>query len=173
MLDLGVDMDLITWIGAAVGCALVVLLAVVILGRRVDQLGELLLDLRQLQKYTQQIEQDQARVVGALSEVAGALPELRSLKAQLEDMRHQHSDLSIRMEVMSRALSELRSSTGALDEIRRGQNDTVRAVGSMASLVQRWCLGVNSAAAEVERSASGSGKVVSIDASSPGRGVGS
>jgi chromosome segregation ATPase len=161
-------MDLMTWVGVAGGCALVVLLAVVILGRRVDQLGEQLMDLRQLQKYTQQIEQDQARVVAALSDVAAALPDLRALKAQLEDVRRQHADLSTRMEAMARALGELRASAGSIEEIRRGQSEATRALGSMANLVHHWCVGVNSAAVELERSIANAGKVVSIDASSPG-----
>lgn len=161
-------MDLMTWVGVAAGCALVVLLAVVILGRRVDQLGEQLMDLRQLQKYTQQIEQDQARVVAALSDVAAALPDLRALKGQLDDVRRQHADLSTRMEAMARALGELRASAGSIEEIRRGQSEATRAVSSMANLVQRWCAGLNSAAVELERNVANTGKVVSIDASSPG-----
>jgi septal ring factor EnvC (AmiA/AmiB activator) len=161
-------MDLMTWVGTAAGCALVVLLAVVILGRRVDQLGEQLMDLRQLQKYTQQIEQDQARVVAVMTDVAAALPDLRSLKAQLDEVKRQHAELSVRLEAMARALGELRASAGSIEEIRRGQTEATRAVSSMANLVQRWCLGLNTAAVELERSTANTGKVVSIDASSPG-----
>ena len=192
-------MDLITWVGAAVGCALVVLLAVVMLGRRVDQLGEQLMDLRQLQKYTQQIEQDQARAVAALGAVAEALPDLRSLKGQLEeikrqhaeltarmeavtrgfvelrttagsleDVKRQHAELAVRVEAVVRSLGELRATAGSLDEVRRGQAESMKVLGHMANVIQRWCLGLNIAAAELERSAGSAAPVVSIESSAPG-----
>ena len=189
------DMDLMTWVGAAVACTFVILLAVVILGGRIDKVSEQLIDLRLLQINMQPVDNDQGRVLSALASLAEALPDLRSLKKEIEEVKRQHADLSARMEAVAQAhgellaiagaLEEIRSSwselsarmqvaaqtngelhtvAGALEEIRTSQSESMKAVGGMANLIRQWCYGLNTAAAEVERSVRSVTPVIPIDA---------
>jgi hypothetical protein len=85
------NMDLMTWVGAAVACTLVILLVVLILGRRIDKVGEQLIDLRLLQLSMQPSDNDQRRVLTALASLAEAMPDLRSLKKEMEEIKHKQA----------------------------------------------------------------------------------
>jgi hypothetical protein len=82
----------------------------------------------------------------------------------IEEIKASQSELSARMQVNADIAEELRAMVGALDEIRASQSDSMHAVGSMATLIQQWCHGLNTAAAEVERSVRSVRPVIPIDA---------
>ena len=188
-------MDLMTWVGAAGACTLVILLAVVILGGRIDKVSEQLIDLRLLQINMQPADYDQSRVLTALASLAEALPTLRSLAQEMEEVKRQlvnqsarieaigqadgelhgvasaleeirrsQSELQARLQVADQTKGELGSVAGALEEIRASQSESLKVVGSMANLIQQWCSGLNTAAAEVERSVRSVTPVIPIDA---------
>ena len=80
-------MDLMTWTGAAIACTLVILLAVVILSRRIDKVSEQLIDLRLLQIKLQPSHNDQHSTDAALAAVAEAMPDLRALRSEIEEVK--------------------------------------------------------------------------------------
>lgn len=126
------NMDLMTWVGAAVACTLVILLAVVILGHRIDKVTEQLIDLRLLQINMQPVDNDQRRVLAALGALAETLPELRSVSKGIDEVKRQHADLSSRMEAVVQAHGELHAVARALDEIRTSQSELSARMQMMA-----------------------------------------
>jgi|KBSMisStaDraftv2_1062788.scaffolds.fasta_scaffold750460_1 chromosome segregation ATPase len=218
-------MDLMTWVGAAIACTLVILLAVVILSRRIDRVSEQLIDLRLLQINLQPTDNDQRRMVVALTALAEAIPDLRALRTEIEEIKQHQVDvnarmtsiaqaqgelhamasnldgikttqaelgaqmqlitqahgemyavagtleeikgaqgeLSARLQRIAQADGELRKMTEALEGIKARQSESMNAVGGMANVIQQWCRGLNSAAAEVERTVRSVSPVISIE----------
>ena len=96
----------------AVVLSIVILSAVLVLGRRVDRLEGCLLDLRHLHTTLQDTQTDHARVVSALGSMAGALPDLNEFKQSLRGANSQQSDLIGALAKVSVDLESIRETVG-------------------------------------------------------------
>src|SRR5215475_3264104 len=114
-------MDLMTGVGAAIACTLVILLAVFILSRRIDKVNEQLIDLRLMQIKLQPTDNDQRSMVLALTGVAEAMPDLRALRNEIKEVKQHQAELNARMVTIAQAQTGLQTIASALEGIKAGQ----------------------------------------------------
>ena len=89
----GLSVDTALILCTAGALAVIILLVVLALSRRIDRLEGCLMDLRHLHTTMHATQAQHARVVSALGSIAGALPDLDGFKQYLRDANSQQSEL--------------------------------------------------------------------------------
>lgn len=129
-----------------VASALVALVAAFALGRRIDNLSDHLLGLRQLVSTVQETQSEQRRILAELNLLQKALPDLQELGRQLAQARNRQIDLadSVSVAKLSTELGMMQAMEASVAQMK---DEQVRIV----EMLEDWRADFRSAATELAK----------------------
>jgi hypothetical protein len=142
-------MDLLIWLGPSALSGIALLVAVLMLGRRVDVLGEYLMDLRRLHFSVQGSQEEVARILEVLAPISSTLPQVADVKLHLCQLKRQQHAIAERLTGLSEALESLQELRPLLEGLKDEQAQSLGKLATISEMLTVWTARLDTANSEL------------------------
>jgi hypothetical protein len=143
-------MDLLIWLGPAALSGAALIISMLMVGRRVDLLGEYSVELRRLNFAVQASQEEVSRILEVLTPLSSTLPRLADVNLHLCQLKRQQNGIIEKLNHLSPALRSVQELRVLVDGLDGKAARSIEKLSAVSETLADWTTRLDAADAELK-----------------------